>query len=124
VSIRAILDSSAIRAYAAGSIAVGELIGEFSDEGARFGLPVLCLIEAAAGADPRTLAMLGLLTHHTEAVLLPLATEQWQQAAAAAASLYGTTARACAVLPVIDGSADYVMTAEPNSYPGIDTIVI
>jgi hypothetical protein len=123
VSIRAILDTSAIRPYAAGSIAVGELIGEFSDEGARFGLPVLCLIEAAAGADPRTLAMLGLLTHHTEAVLLPVATEQWQQAAAAA-SLYGTTARACAVLPVIDGSADYVMTAEPDSSPGIDTIVI
>jgi hypothetical protein len=122
VSIRAILDTSAIRPYAAGSIAVGELIGEFSDEGARFGLPVLCLIEAAAGADPRTLAMLGLLTHHTDAVLLPVTTEHWQQAAAA--SLYGTTARACSVLPVIDGSADYVMTGEPDSYPGIDTIVI
>jgi hypothetical protein len=123
VSIRAILDTSAIRAYAAGSIAVGELIGEFSDEGAQFGLPVLCLIEAAAGADPRTLAMLNLLTHHTDAALLPLATDQWQQAATAS-SLYGTTARASAVLPIIDGSADYVVTAEPDAYPGIDTIVI
>jgi hypothetical protein len=35
VSIRAVLDISAILAYAGGSIAVGELIGEFSDEGAQ-----------------------------------------------------------------------------------------
>ena len=45
-----VLDTSAILAYAGGSIAVGELIGEFSDEGARFGLPVLCLVDAATAA--------------------------------------------------------------------------
>ena len=54
-------DTSAILAYAAGSIAVGELIGEFSDEGAQFGLPVLCLVEAATDASPQILAMLNLL---------------------------------------------------------------
>ena len=33
MSIRAVLDTSAILAYASASIAVGELIGELTDEG-------------------------------------------------------------------------------------------
>ena len=51
MSIRAVLDTSAILAYASGSIAVGELIGEFTDEGAQFGLPVLCLEAECNGSQ-------------------------------------------------------------------------
>jgi hypothetical protein len=123
VSIRAVLDTSAIRAYTAGSIAVGELIGEFSDEGAQFGLPVLCLIEAATAASPQALSMLNLLTHHSDAELLDLSADLWHRAATAA-TLYGSAARACAALPVIDHDAGYVMTAEPDAYPGVDVIGI
>ena len=123
MSIRAVLDASAILAYAGGSIAVGELIGEFSDEGAQFGLPVLCLAEAATGANPQILAMLNLLTHHSHAEILPLRTDQWQRTATAAA-LYGTTSRACAALPVIDEDAGYVITTAPAAYPGLDVIGI
>jgi hypothetical protein len=93
VSIRALLDTSAILAYAGGSIAVGELIGEFSDEGAQFGLPVLCLVEAATDASPQILAMLNLLTHHSAAEILPRRPDQWQRTAAAV-TFYGTTSRA------------------------------
>jgi hypothetical protein len=56
VTIRAILDTTAVRAYANGSIAVGELIGEFSDEGVQFGLPALRVIEAATGTDDHAAA--------------------------------------------------------------------
>ncbi|MBO0883782.1 MAG: hypothetical protein J2P17_26290, partial [Mycobacterium sp.] len=123
VTIRAVLDTSAIRAYTAGSIDVGEIIGQLSDEGVQFGLPALCLIDAAIGATARDLAMLNLLTHHTAAALMPLDTDQWQRIAAAS-SLYGATGRACAVIPVIDHNAEYVITAEPDAYPGVDTIAI
>ncbi len=123
MNLRAVLDDSANRAYTAGSMAVGELIGEFSDEGAGFGLPVVCLIEAATGASPQALAMLDLLTHHADAQILPMLPGQWRRAATAA-TLYGSTSRACAALPVIDEDAGYVITADPHSYPGIDTIAI
>ncbi|MBO0867826.1 MAG: hypothetical protein J2P15_04600 [Micromonosporaceae bacterium] len=123
MTIRAVLDTSAIRAYAAGSIDVGELIGEFSDEGAQFGLPVLCLAEAATSASPHTLRMLNILTHHPDAVILPVEADQWQDAATGS-TLYGTLARGCSALAVATGRADYVITAEPHAYPGIDTIGI
>ncbi|OLB81468.1 MAG: hypothetical protein AUI14_03260 [Actinobacteria bacterium 13_2_20CM_2_71_6] len=121
MSIRAVLDTSAILAYAGGSIAVGELIGEFTDEGAQFGLPVLCLVEAATDASPQTLAMLNLLTHHSHAEILPLRPDQWQRTATATA-FYGTASRACAALPVIEENAGYVITADPDGYPGLDVI--
>jgi len=123
VTIRAVLDTSAIRAYDAGSLAVGELIGEFSDEGVQFGLPALCLIEAAAKADDQTLAMLDILTRHADAVGLPLDLDDWRQLAAAA-ELLGSIAHASAALPVAYGDAGYVITAEPEAYPGLDTIAI
>jgi hypothetical protein len=123
VSLRAILDTSAIRAYAAGSIAVGELIGEFSDEGTAFGVPALCLVEAATGAAEHARSLLAVLTEHPHAELLPLDPAQWQRIAAAA-GLLGSVSRACAALPVALGQADYAVTAEPDAYPGIDTIGI
>jgi len=83
VTIRAVLDTSAIQAYA-----VGKLIGEFSDE---------------------------------DAVWLPLDRDQWRPVAAAA-DLLGSIARACAALPVVLGQADYLVTAEPDAYPGLNTI--
>jgi hypothetical protein len=123
VNIRAVLDTTAIRAYTAGSLAVGELIREFSDEGAQFGVPALCLIEAATGADEHALAMLDLLTGHPDAALLPLDPDQWRHTAAAAA-LLGSIARASAALPVAHRRAGYVVTAEPDAYPGLETIAI
>ncbi len=40
--VQLVLDTSAIVAFAAGSIAVGELIAEIDDEEGATGLPVLC----------------------------------------------------------------------------------
>jgi hypothetical protein len=42
-----VLDTSAIAAFAAGSVNVGEPITEVHSEGGRIVVPVVCLIEAA-----------------------------------------------------------------------------
>ncbi len=42
-----VLDTSAIKAFAAGSIDVGEPIAEVHSDGGRVVVPVVCLIEAA-----------------------------------------------------------------------------
>ena len=123
MTIRVILDATAIRAYASGSIAVGDLIGELSDEVVQFGLPTLCVIEAATGADDDTAAVLAILTDHPHAEWLPLHQHEWRRVAAAA-HLLGSVARACAALPVTDGQVDYLVTAEPEAFPGIDVITI
>ncbi|MFC0527230.1 hypothetical protein [Phytohabitans kaempferiae] len=117
------LDTTAIRAYAAKSVAVGELIGEFSDEGARFGLPVLCLVEAAKGADEEARSRLTILGKHPDAEWLPLDGTQWREIAAAA-DLLGTIARACVALPIAHGQALYIITAEQDGYPGFPVIPI
>jgi hypothetical protein len=121
VIIRAVLDATALRAYAAGSIAVGELIGEFSDEGAQFAIPAVCMLEAATGADEHAASLLTILDQHPDAVWLPVDRDQWRRVAVAA-DLLGGIGRACAALPVVHGRADYVLTTEPDAYPGLPTI--
>lgn len=119
--IRAVLDTTALRSYATGAFAVGELIGEFSDEGVQFGIPAVCMVEAARGADSQAVALLAVLDGHPDAVWLPVDRDQWGHLAAAA-HLLGGIARACAALPIALRQADYIVTAEPDAYPGLNTI--
>jgi hypothetical protein len=53
-----VLDTSAIKAFAAGSVDVGEAIAEVRAEGGRVLIPIVCLIEAArhegGPASPQT----------------------------------------------------------------------
>jgi hypothetical protein len=51
--VRAILDTTAVLGYAAGSIHVGEVIAEVADEKATFGVPLPCLVEAARARTDR-----------------------------------------------------------------------
>src|SRR2546423_5139553 len=67
--IRLVLDTSAIRDYAAGSTHVGEPISEVHDEGGQVAVPVVCLAEAARHADDH---MLSLLAQHQATTLVPL----------------------------------------------------
>jgi len=125
VTLRAVLDTSAIRLYAAQSLAVGELIRELSDEKVRFGLPALCFVEAAQGADKDAFSLLAVLGEHEFAEWLPLHGDQWREVASAA-HLLGTVARACAALPVAHDEAVYVVTAHPDVYQdaGLEVISI
>jgi hypothetical protein len=71
--LRAVLDTSAVLAYAAGSIHVGETIGEIADENAGFAVPVVCLLAAADRVAEDQQPMLDALAGHPHGVVLPLA---------------------------------------------------
>jgi hypothetical protein len=122
--LRAVLDTSPVLAFAAGSINIGETISEIADEGAGFAVPVVCLLAAVGRVTEDQQPMLDALAGHLYGVVLPLTPTEWRQVAAAAL-LLGDLGRACAALPVVSGEAGYVMTAEPEVYgEGIETIGI
>lgn len=122
---RAVLDSSAVRAYADGSEHVGEVLREFADEEISFAVPVASLVEArAAAATGAAVRKLDVLVGLKFAVVLPLDSGDWA-AVGAATGLLGGLGRACAALLVVHGQAGYVVTAEPEVYgDGIEAIAV
>jgi hypothetical protein len=108
--IRLVLDTSAIRAFADGSIHVGETISQVDENGAAFGLPVACL----AAAHKADVQMLRMLTGHDAGVLLTVAPDDWQQWAAMA-DVLGRLDAAAALLAASSFDCD-VLTGEPDVY--------
>ncbi|MER7894417.1 PIN domain-containing protein [Micromonospora sp. NPDC094482] len=78
--IRLILDTSAILAFTEGSTAVGEAIATVASEKALFGLPVMCLAEAARSVVDTD--RLDLLVNHPAAAVLTVDPLQWKALAA------------------------------------------
>jgi hypothetical protein len=62
VTLQVVLDTSAVAAYAHGSVAVGELLMMVAEEGGQTGVPVTCVAEAYAEVDEVSAAMLAHLT--------------------------------------------------------------
>jgi hypothetical protein len=115
-----VLDTSAIVAFAGGSVNVGEPITEVSSEGGRVAIPVVCLIEAArqVGEDmPR------LLVDNPACDVEPLGGDWWAELTAGTRVL-GRLDLACAFLTATLGKG-YVLTAEPSAYgePGADFVI-
>ncbi len=109
-----VLDTSAITAFAVGSIDVGEPIAEVHSDGGRVVVPVVCLIEAArqVGDDmPR------LLIDNPACEVAPLTEELWA-AVTAGVRILGRLDLAMALLAATTGNG-YVLTAEPESYSEI-----
>jgi hypothetical protein len=121
LSVRAVLDATAIAAYARGSVDVGEILAEITDEGTGFAVPDLCLIEAAQLVDVDDWPALDLLVAHSQCVRLELHAN-WRDLAAAARQL-GGTGRAAAMLAAVDLRA-YLLTAEPNAFGDDAPLVI
>jgi hypothetical protein len=69
-----VLDRSAIVAYAAGSVHVGEPIAEVHSEGGQIVVPVVCLIEAASEVGDE---MPRLLLRHPACTVSPVTVETW-----------------------------------------------
>jgi hypothetical protein len=119
--VRAVLDTTAIAAYGRGAVSVGEILAEITDEHAGFGIPELCLIEAAAQLDVDEWPALALLVGHSQCVRLETPTD-WRDVARAA-RLLGSTSRAVAMLAAVDHRA-YLLTAEPDVYGDDAPLVI
>ena len=111
--IRLVLDTSAILAFAKGSLHVGETLSEVADNGAAFGLPIACLA-AAHSADH---SMLSMLTGHPVGVLLTVKVDEWRPWAAMC-GLLGRLDAAAALLAASYADCD-VLTGEPALYRGL-----
>lgn len=122
-AVRIILDTSATLAYTAGSLDVGEVIAEVADEGAGFGVPLLCLIEAVRQAGAHSLPSLYLLGAHEHGVILSDQADRWR-ALAGVARILGRADLAYTLLAAQDHGA-YILTAEPGAYgdPGRDIVI-
>jgi hypothetical protein len=112
--IRLILDTSAALAYTTTSVRLGETIVEVVDEGARFAVPVLCLVEAGRLVEEKLADRLDLLVAHERCVVLPMLAEDWRPVAELTAML-DRVDLAVSLLEAIDRDA-YVITAEPARY--------
>jgi hypothetical protein len=108
--IRLILDTSAILAFADGSIHVGETLSEVEANGAAFGLPIACL----AAAHQAAAGMLRMLTSHKVCELLTVDVDEWQQWAAMS-DVLGRLDAAAALLAASNFDCD-VLTGEPDAY--------
>jgi hypothetical protein len=112
--LRVVLDTSAIVAYLQASIHVGETIAEVVDEGAGFGVPVVCLAEAVALRMDGNGASVDLLVAHPACTVLPMLATDWR-ALASAARMVGRIDLGVALLAAVDHDA-YVLTGEPGPY--------
>jgi hypothetical protein len=113
-SIRLVLDTSAIIAYARESMAVGEVIAD--EAGLAVGLPVLCLIEAKRSVTDTPL--LGVLVGHPAAVVLNLDTTTWGTLSSAYDDTVGRVDAASAAMTALGESCN-LLTAQPRLYAGL-----
>ncbi len=122
--VQLVLDGSAVLAYAAGSIRVGETIAEVVDEGARFGASVVALAEASRVVRDEEALGVPLLARHARFEPLPAMSQDWTRIAWWSRVL-GSVDRAAAVVEALDREA-YVVTAEPETYDvkGVDELPV
>jgi hypothetical protein len=122
--VRLILDTSAVIAYVGESIDVGEPITEIVDEDGLIGVPVVCLVEAAARIPEGKAAGLAVLARHHAVVVLDGRAEDWE-ALTGWAQVLGRADSAAALLEALDRPATYVLTGEPQLYgDGVESLII
>src|SRR5262245_59710533 len=113
--ISVLLDTSAITAYEAGSIHVGEVMAEVADNGGAVGVPIICLVEAKQSLP--TADRLGILVSNPIVALLPNLSDDWEELAEA----YGILRRLDAAAPA-PAAFDYdglILSRYPKMYRGV-----
>ncbi len=115
-----VLDTSAIVAYAAGSLDVGEPISEVQASGDPVIVPIVCLVEAARQTSEE---MLRILVDHPACEVAPMTVENWS-ALAAGTRILGRLDLAEALL-LATTNEGWVLTGEPGAYGslGEDSII-
>jgi hypothetical protein len=112
VSVRVVLDSSAVVAYGRGSLAVGELIAIVAEEQGTVAVPITCLAEAYGAVKGVEAAVLEYLAVGLAAVtVLPLELHDAaavgimsRQASLGVAHAVAASARGNAYLATVDGA--------------------
>jgi hypothetical protein len=112
--VRLVLDTSAVLAYARGSIHVGETIAVAADDGGLFGVSPVCLAEAHRLVEDDRADGVPLLVNHPACVVLALPAEDWS-ALATWTKEFGRVDLAAAFLEATDRDG-FVLTGEPGSY--------
>jgi hypothetical protein len=116
MTIAVVLDSSAMVAFAIGSVAVGELL-MLVDEEARFvALPAAALAQAFARTGPDDHHVLRMLVRGARSVVVPLDDETAEGVGLVARK--ADLARAHAAT-VATGSSAILVTAEPGEFTGL-----
>jgi len=119
--LKLILDTTAVLAYARLSVNVGETIAEVVDEQADFGVPGLCLVEAALECKPDELEVLRVLAGHPHCAQLDL--PSWALLVPAA-RVHGSISRAAVAVAARRSPGVYILTAEAQVYGALPTIPI
>lgn len=68
MTVKAVLDTSAIMAYARGALAVGELVSIVADDGEEVAVPVAALVEAYSLAKTEDVPILSLLSSNAPTI--------------------------------------------------------
>jgi hypothetical protein len=113
--VRLVLDESAIFAYVAGSISVGETLAEVVDEGRRYGVSVAVLAPVLAQVDEHAGALVRLLAGNARCAVLDMLSGDCGRLAEWSRRL-GSLGRAASVVAALDRPAGYLLTAEPDRY--------
>lgn len=113
--VRLVFDTSAVLAYAGGSIHAGEVLAELIDGGTRAAVPVACLVEASLTASDSD--RLHVLAEHPAVTLVGVEPSNWQHLAGLA-DLTGGFATATAALHALDEDC-WVLSARPWLYEHI-----
>jgi hypothetical protein len=118
--VRFVLDTSAIAAFARGSIHVGEVLAEVADEDAVALLPLACLVEAVHGQRfaSEEDARLDLLVGHPATEMLADDPQVWRSLAYTY-DLVGSADAAAAALAAIDYGVS-LLSRYPSRYAGLD----
>ncbi len=113
MTVRLVLDTSAIVAYAS-TVDVGETISQVEENSAQFALPVACLVEASATTGPELLA--GLVAHPA-AVIVDLAGADWTVLAVTREILGGIDA--ASALHAAERFGCDILTDDPERYDAL-----
>lgn len=116
-----IFDASAVAAFLAGSIHVGEPLAEAADDGRSAGIPLASLVEAAAGVTDE--AKLNLIADHTSVIVLRDDPESWRMLAATRTLVDRYEAASAALRALTLGVP--LLSAHPDRYAALgDDLVI
>jgi hypothetical protein len=123
VTVDAVLDPSAMVAWARGSAAMGELLALAAEEQRHLVLPAVALAEAFRTAPDRTAAMLRLLAGHVRTATAPLDPVDIEPVGVAARAVPLGVAHA---VVMTSRTGAYLVTASVRSLGGLltDDVVI